>query len=247
MNALQVVRALGPVDARGIWRDPLLKWLVAFALALGLIVRFGLPALTGWLAETHGFDLVPYWPLVMSGIVMTLAQIAGTIVGFLLLDQRDDGTLTALSVTPLPPRGYLAYRLATPLAASVVLTVATMLIAGGHGLGFGALVVAAIGAAPLAPLFALYLAAFASNKVQGFALAKANGFLTLPPLLAWFVEPPHQYWFGLVPTYWPAKLYWQLSERGGGYGACLALGFALAALVGWPLIRRFERVARLSR
>ena len=33
MNALQAIRALGPIDVRSIWRDSLLRWM--FAMALG--------------------------------------------------------------------------------------------------------------------------------------------------------------------------------------------------------------------
>jgi fluoroquinolone transport system permease protein len=241
MNGLRVIGILGPVDVRGIWRDSLLRWLLGSALVTGAVLRFGMPPLTAWLAERHDFDLAPYLPLVMSSVLLMLPMIVGTIVGFLLLDERDDQTLTALQVTPLSLPSYLTYRLGMPVLASVLLTVAVFAIAGIGNVGAGTVLIAAIAAAPLAPLFALYLACFAGNKVQGFALTKSNGFLTIPPLAAWFIDAPYEYLCALVPTYWPVKLYWQMAEGVVNWRLFVA-GIAFQAVVVGLLIRRFQRV-----
>ena len=66
---------------------------------------------------------------------------------------------------------------------------------------------AALAAAPAAPLLALFLAAFARNKVQGFALMKAAGVVIWPPVAAVFVPMPWQLLFGVSPVYWPARVY----------------------------------------
>ena len=44
----------------------------------------------------------------MGGYLMTAPGIVGMVVGFLLLDERDERTLSALRVTPLSMRRYLA-------------------------------------------------------------------------------------------------------------------------------------------
>lgn len=241
MNGIQVIRALGPVDIRGISRDPLLRWVLGLAVLMAIAMRFGIGPLTSWLAREHDFDLVPHYPLLVSMILVTLPLIVGTIVGFLLLDERDDQTLTALRVSPLSLNGYLLYRLGTPVLLSIVLAVGTAVFADIGTVALGQLLLAAAAAGPLAPLYALYLAAFANNKVQGFALAKANGFLTIPPLVAWLVEPPYEYLCGLVPTYWPVKLYWQMAD-GRSYLGYLIIAVAFELLVLWLLTKRFERV-----
>ena len=243
MNGVRAVRVLGPIDLRGVWRDSLLRWLIGFAVATGILLRLGMPPLITWLAERHDFDLQPYLPLVMSTLLLMLPMMVGMIIGFLLLDERDDQTLTALQVTPLSLRIYLAYRLGMPVLASVLLTVLVFEIAGVGNVRAGELLLAAVAAAPLAPLFALYLAAFASNKVQGFALAKANGFLTIPPLIAWFVGAPYEYLCGIVPTYWPVKLYWRMTE-GVFDGWVFVGGIAFQFVVVGLLVRRFQFVTR---
>lgn len=97
-------------------------------------------------------------------------------------------------------------------------------------------------AAPLAPLFALYLAAFAQNKVQGFALMKLSGIMLMLPVVAFFVQSPWELAFGVIPTYWMVKVYWML--EGGQPGVWL---YALVALLYQSigigvLARRFDTV-----
>jgi fluoroquinolone transport system permease protein len=241
MNGLRAFEVLGPIDLHGVWRDSLLRWLLGFALTTGILLRLCMPPLSSWIVERHDFDLQPYLPLVMSSVLLVLPMIVGMIIGFLLLDERDDQTLTALQVTPLPLSSYLAYRLGMPVFASVLLTVVVFEVAGVGNVHVGELLLAGVAAAPLAPLSALYFAGFANNKVQGFALAKANGFLTIPPLVAWFIGVPYEYLCGIVPTYWPAKFYWQLAEGTLNwwlFAAAIAFQFVVVAL----LLRRLQYV-----
>ena len=53
-----------------------------------------------------------------------------------------------------------------------------------------ALAVAALCAAPLAPIYALFLTGFAANKVQGFALSKAMRVVFVAVVVAYLLDPP---------------------------------------------------------
>jgi fluoroquinolone transport system permease protein len=242
MRAIRAVRALGPIDARSVARDPLLRWLVVYPVLLALVLRWGVPALAVRLETRYGFDLSGYYVLLMSFLVELLPILTGMVVGFLLLDGRDDRTLTALQVTPLTLNGYLAYRLAMPMLVSVVMTLVVFPLTGLVRVGPGPLVLMALGSAPLAPLFALLLGAFAANKVEGFALSKASGVFFFPPVLAYFVDPPWQWAFGLIPTYWPVKAFWVQQAGGLGFAGFLLVGVAYQVLLLVPLLRRFNRV-----
>ncbi len=114
MNAVGVVRALGAIDAKSVRRDPLLRWLALGPVSLALLVRWGTPYVAGRLQGQLGFDLVPYYPLIVSFVLLLVPMMCGIVIGFLLLDQRDDRTITALQVTPLTLNGYLVYRAAAP-------------------------------------------------------------------------------------------------------------------------------------
>jgi fluoroquinolone transport system permease protein len=242
---LRYGRALAAIDGRSIARDPLLRWMVALPVALALALRFAGPALAVRLGETVGFDLMPHYTAVVGFSLLMLApMLVGAVVGFLLLDQRDDDTLTALRVTPMPLPAYLAYRLAVPTLLSTAVAAALLPLAGLGGLDAAGLALAALGAAGMAPLFALLLAAFATNKVQGFAMMKAMGLLGVPPLAAYFLAPHWQWAFAAAPTYWPARAYWTLLA-GGAAAVPIAVSLLYAAVLCALLLRRFQR--RLSR
>jgi len=239
------LRALGTVDARSIARDSLLRWMVVLAPAIGLFFRFGVPRIDGTLERELGFDLTPYFPLLMSFLPLIAAGMAGTVAGFLLLDQRDDQTLTAILVTPLRLGGYLRYRLTGVILLSAALGAIMVPLAGLSDTTLLQLVVSAVVAAPLAPIYALFLGTFAANKVQGFALAKAIGVVFVPCVAAYFVAGPWQSAFGILPHYWPLKVFWLFDEG----ATAAAMGHALLGLV-WQgmvlamLVRRFSRVLK---
>lgn len=241
MKAAQVIRALGPIDAKSVGRDSMLRWLALYPLALALIVRWGVPALTVKLRASAGFDLQPYYPLVVSFVVLAVPTISGVIIGFLLLDQRDDQTLTALRVTPLPLRSYLAYRIATPIALGAVATLVALPLTGLLQIGFVAMLAVTLEAALLAPLYAVILATFATNKVQGFALAKGAGVLMWPAILAYFVDSSWQIACGVSPLYWPAKLYWVLDAGEPNAWIYFIAGIGYQSLLLALLMRHFNR------
>ena len=231
MRTVDIIRALGPIDTKSVLRDPLLRWLIFYPLLMAGLIRWGVPVLRIHLIARFQFDLFPYYPLLMSFVVLMTPMLAGTVIGFLLLDQRDDQTLTALQVTPLTLSGYFAYRIAVPTVLSFGVTLAVVRFAGLLQVAPFALIGASLGCCLLAPMYALFLGAFASNKVEGFALSKALGVLSVPPLVAYFVEPPWQFLFGLDPLYWPAKVFWVASANSSVAWAYLLIGMLMQLFV----------------
>ena len=68
-------------------------------------VAFLTPLFTEMLSTRYDFDLVPYYPLVLTAfLLLTSIIIVGGLGAFLVLDEVDAGTLTALRVTPVPLR-----------------------------------------------------------------------------------------------------------------------------------------------
>ncbi|HEV2147613.1 MAG TPA: hypothetical protein VGR37_09450 [Longimicrobiaceae bacterium] len=243
MLTLRALGALGSIDRISVGRDPLLRWILVLAPASALVVRWIFPPLLARVEEATGVDLAPHVPALVGYVLLLLVpNLVGMVVGFLLLDQRDDDTLAALRVTPVPLAGYLAYRLAGPVLLTIAVTLALFPIAGLMDVGPAALLASTLAAAPLAPLFALFLAAFAANKVQGFALTKATGVLLIAPLVAYFVESGWRWALGVVPTFWPAVTYWAFREAEGSAWAYLGIGIAYQLLLLLLLLRRFRRV-----
>ncbi len=244
MNAIQIVQALGPIDIRSVRRDSLLRGIIAVPILMVAGVRWLIPFLGERISMLTGFDITAYYPLLASLLIMILPLLFGAVIGFLLLDERDARTLLALQVTPLALRGYLAYRITMPVIISILLAITILPLTGLVSLGFGALLVVSIVAAPFAPLLAVALAVLAENKVQGFAIMKGNGVILLPPLIAYFVHGPWQLLFGLAPTYWPVKVFWAFQESDPLVWVYATVGLTYQALLLWLLLRCFDKVAK---
>lgn len=236
--------ALARADSRLLWRDPLLGWVLLLPIGLAVVLRLGIPRVSEALLAATGFDLAPYLPLVMGGYLMTAPGIVGMVVGFLLLDERDARTLTALRVTPLSMRRYLAYRVALPLLVGTASTLLGYPLTGINQLPLSTLSALAFVAGLSAPLLALVLATVAPNKVAGFAVVKVLNGLNLLPIAAFFVPVPLQYVAGLLPTYWPMRALWS-AAAGEPYVAPLFCGAIMGALAlaaaAWVFDRRLLR------
>jgi fluoroquinolone transport system permease protein len=245
VRALAVVRALGPVDARSVARDSMLRWLLVLVPVFALALRFAVPGLTTWLETELRFDLVPYYALITSFVGMMAAGMVGTVIGFLLLDQRDDQTLPALLVTPMSLGDYLLYRLSVPTLLAVPLAILTYAIAALVPISTGQLAAAALTAAPLAVLYAVFIGSVATNKVQGLALVKGVGILWVPAVLAWFVPWPWQELAGVVPHYWPLKVFWEF-DAGRPLSGWVHAALGVAVQGAWIAFfaRRLARVTR---
>lgn len=245
MISFRTLRALSAVDALSVSRDTLLRGIVVVPLGLAVAARWLFPPVIERVSRLLPFDLQALYPQLMGYVLLLLAPaICGAVVGFMLLDQRDDNTLIALQVTPLPITSYLAYRLAMPMAVSAVMGLIALPLSGVAALAPLELLTVVLAAAPLAPLAALFLGAYASNKVQGFALQKALGVFFIAPFLGALLPLPWRLLTWLVPTYWPAALLWAVQSGTPRIWLLLIGGLAYQALLLALLLRRYTRVIR---
>jgi fluoroquinolone transport system permease protein len=243
MNLTTVLRSLGPIDIRNIRRDSLISWMVFLPIMLALILRWSVPPLNVRLLEQYNFDLVEYYPVLLAYFFIGMSpMVYGVVTGFLLLDEKDDRTLTALQVTPLPLNSYIIYRVAVPIILTFVLMFAIFPLANLTPFNVRTILISAIAAAPMAPMLALLLASFAQNKVQGFALMKLTGIVLFAPILAYFAPQGWELAFGIFPTYWPMKVYWLLYEGATNVWLYVFIAVVYQSLVTVFLARRFYKV-----
>jgi fluoroquinolone transport system permease protein len=237
---VRAFRTLVYADSRMLWRDPLLGWILALPIGLALLLRSLTPRVQQALLAGAGFDLTSYYPLVMGGYLMTAPGMVGMVIGFLLLDERDARTLTALRTTPLSMRQYLAYRVVLPLLLGTASTLIGYPVTGLTPLPLTSLLPIVVVASLSAPLLALILGLAAPNKVAGFAVVKVLNAVNLLPIVVYFVPRPVQYAAGIFPTYWPMRAFWSaaVGETFGGY---LVVGIVVAALALLLAAWRFDQ------
>jgi fluoroquinolone transport system permease protein len=128
----------------------------------------------------------------------------GWVTGFLLLEDRDDGVLLAVDVTPIGKSGFLTYRVTvTALVGAAITAIAIPFVAPALELPQRLLIVTAVAVESV--LAAVILPALARNKVEGLALTKLTNIAAVVPLIA-IVPSPWRYVAGIVPTYWLGEL-----------------------------------------
>ncbi|HMK48001.1 MAG TPA: ABC transporter [Methanocella sp.] len=240
MDYLKVIRSLGAGDIKNVARDPFLKWMIPAPFAMALAFRFLIPEAST--LATPWVELKSYYPLLLSAVVTFVPLMYGIVVGFMLLDERDENTLTALKVTPMSPKKYLLYRITTPVVVSIITTLLAYPLVGLLDVGLASLIAIIALSSLSAPFIALIFAAFARNKVEGFAIQKMLGSVLMIPLVAWFIPMNWQLLFGTFPTYWPLKAFWVATTGEPGVWAYVLAGGLVHLAFIWVLIKRFDTV-----
>lgn len=243
MNLNMIFRSLGPIDIRNIRRDSMISWMILLPVMLALFTRWAVPPITVRLMQQYGFDFTTYYPILLAYFFVGMCpMVFGALIGFLLLDEKDDQTLTALQVTPLPLNSYILYRVAIPVILTFVLMFVIFPLSNMVPFNIRTILLTAIAAAPMAPMLALFFASFAQNKIQGFALMKLTGFVLLAPIFAYFVTSNWELAFGLLPTYWPMKVYWMLSAGETNVWLYVIVAVVYQSLITAYFARRFYKI-----
>ncbi len=207
MNLISVFvpRRLGRLlaaDAMSIGRDPMLL----FAVGLSIVPSVALALVQVRLDEAaaNAFGITTISRFVVPVALMIPAMLIGWVTGFLLLEDRDEGLISALSVTPVGKVGYLAYRVAaTALITAAITVMATLLLLPQAPWFQHGLLALLIGCE--AVLVAVVLPAVARNKVEGLAVTKLANIAGAVPLLA-ILATPWRFLAGIVPSFWIGEL-----------------------------------------
>ncbi|WP_421840583.1 ABC transporter permease [Mycobacterium sp.] len=239
--AMRAIAAFGRNDIRGTYRDPLLIMIVVAPVIWTTGVALLTPRVAVMLFRRNGFDLAPYYPLVLTAfLLLTSIAVVGGLAAFLVLDEIDAGTMTALRISPVPLSAFFVYRAVTVIVLTAVYVVATLSLSGILGSGLiGSLIPIGLLAGLSAVVTLLLILALANNKIQGLAALRGLGMLIAGlPCLPWFIDSGWNLVFGVLPPYWAAKAFWVASSHGSWWPyVLLGVGYNLA--IGWLLFRRF--------
>ncbi len=189
-------------DFRLISRDPMLYVLFAAPVMTVLIIRFGMPVVSSLLVQHLQFNLLPFLPFINTFLALIQAMLAGMLFGFIALDERDEGVIAAISVTPVARSGYIYYRLV--IAALFSMLFFSIVMAGGGyvQLSFFRMSLMTLIASVNGAFYLLFLASTADNKVEGLALSKLGGLVFFAPIAGFFLPPVWRFPMMVFPTYW---------------------------------------------
>ena len=239
------LRGMFRADGLRLIRDRFLLGMVVYIVGIAIVMRWALPWITSGLASRLAFDLTPWYPLLMGHFVVGLAGLpAGIVGGLLLLESREEGTTKAFLVTPVSLSMYVGVLSFVLFAASMVLILFQGVVIGAALPPWPAFLGAALAGAPAAPAFALFIAAFADDKIAAVAYMKVCAIAVLIPSASYFLPEPSQWLAAVYPPYWAAKAYW-VGQAGGSGWPLWALGGLLLSTIWVALLgRMFLKAAR---
>lgn len=226
-------------DAVNVSRDPTLIFAVIASALPALAFYFGKAPMDAAILEAFG---VAEFSRFVAPIAISLpAFLVGWVTGFLFLEDRDEGTLLALDITPVGKSGFIAYRVAMAAAITMLLTIYDVaLVLPGTGAGMTALLAVLVALQAVAATFVL--PALARNKVEGLALTKLTNIAGIVPVLA-VIPSPLRYIAGVVPTFWIGELLGISSEHYLPLGVVVALALVSHLAAAWFLYRFMQRKA----
>ena len=231
--------ALALGDYRNVARDSFLLMMLAVPLLLALLLRFVVPFAATKLKPY--VDLVPHYRFMLGIVLFFPGMLFGAVIGFMLLDERDEGVLNYMAVTPLSVNGYLRFRIVAPTLVAFVMGIILLPIAGIVPFPFWRTLPVILVASLSAPMLAVFLASFANNKVEGMALYKLTGLVLAGPVLAYFIKSDFSYFGGILPTFWVMKAFLEGYRGGLAYWAYLGGGFLCFGLMIWLMLMRFRK------
>ena len=239
----RVLAVFGRTDLRLLRRDSLAITVLLGPFGYAAIIWF-LPRITEFVADRWNVDIAAYHSVIISGFcVLGPPILVGAITAMQLLDDREQNTIAALRVTPVPPSAYPLYRMlvafvlcAVSVAASLAITTALS-----PSEWLRSLPVAVLSGL-LAPVIGLPMSTLGRNKVEGLAVLRVVGMavFTLPLVPFFMLDSPWQVAFGVLPPYWPARTFWAAMD-GGHYWPYVLVGAAYLAAANVVVLRWFRR------
>jgi fluoroquinolone transport system permease protein len=217
-------------DALNVVRDPTLVFATLFSLMPAIAFFSGKTPMDE--AAEAAFGFTDFSRFVAPVALCLPAYLIGWVTGFLFLEDRDEGTLMAIDITPVGKAGFMGHRVAvTVLLTTAVTLFGARLVVPEAGWALAALV--AIFVSLQAVSAAFVLPAVARNKVEGLAVTKLANIAAIAPLLA-IVPSPLRYLVGVVPSFWVGELFGLSSRPYLPMPAVVA--FALAAHIAVALL-----------
>ena len=193
-------------DVRQILRDPVMASLLMAPLLIIVVFKLLLVFLAPAVAVRTGFDITPWYPWVLSFVLILNSGMLGVITGFMMLDDKDGNIAELMAVTPLGRNGYLLNRLSFASGLCVFYTFLSYCILGIVSFNVFSVIILSVLLAVYSATFGLLLFSGAENKVKGLTFSKA---LNLFILFA-FADLFSLKWFTVVawffPPYWISQI-----------------------------------------
>ena len=188
--------------------DPMLILSMMVPFILWSLMFFIFPLIAELVSSRFSYDITQWYKHALYFFMLLIPMMTGMVYGFILVDERDGGIITAISVSPAGKSGYLKTRLSIPMILSFVFIILfqyTLPLQNSHSILQILLLSALISSQCL--IILLVLGAFADNKIVGLAISKGFGILLIGPLFD-YILPGALKWLGAYsPMFWTGRAF----------------------------------------
>lgn len=211
-------------EMKNIFRDNMTLLMLFYPVLILTMSIFFIPSL---LNMTDNATPAAMYGSVISFIMLLSisSMIYGALLGFVLLDRKDEKTLFTIAATPLTVGGYLKFQAVyfciIAFVTNTIILIGTKLFASDAytfevfgisynlfaNLTYPKILAFSASACLFVPLVGFLIAALGKNKIEGFAYMKSGGILLLLPVLTVLdtFSGGLQYLLGVTPNFWSIK------------------------------------------
>lgn len=194
-------------DIKNIVRDPMQTLTAIAPLIIIVVLRIALPIAREKILEFFHYDILRDYAMIVIFFSMLIPMMVGLVIGFVILDERDESMITYFAVTPLSKSGYLFFRVIIPAIFSFVFSVVFFLsFYDICPLDFSVILMAAMLLSIQAPVFPLLMASIAANKVEGLAVGKLLGMVIMPPIVYYIISSKWALLLLVIPQTWLVEI-----------------------------------------
>ncbi|MCX5775318.1 MAG: hypothetical protein NTV44_03020 [Firmicutes bacterium] len=205
-------------------KDPMNLFMLIFPFVILLLCGWMIPAILQRAGASNGASAITL--LISFALCETMGgYITGAMLGFSLLENRDENTLVSISVTPMSLKGYTLFKsiyafifsflgnLVMVAGLKLFASDAYVIVYGGFtisllgNISYFEIIIFSLVTALIVPFFGGLFSAVAKNKIEGFAIMKTGGLIIMIPMLCLLpaFAGGWQYAVGIAPNFWPMK------------------------------------------
>ncbi|QGY43727.1 hypothetical protein GM418_08670 [Maribellus comscasis] len=200
-----------------------------------LVCRVGIAELSQYIPF-----LTDYYWLIVAGFTSVTASTPAFLVGFILLDERDENIHTVLKILPLPENFILKIRTIFMMVLGFVFSFLILAFNGLVYFTFLNLLTISILFALIPPVLTFSMLALAKNKIEAATIYKALSVVIFLPVVAFFTPDNCEYFFGVIPFFWTYKAI-QSAEIFSLFSVSFLAGITTHTALAFFLYRLFQK------
>lgn len=212
-------------ELKTVLKDPMNLFMILYPPMMLLICAYLLPWIITTTAPDNEATMATSLLIAFAVILAIGSYLMGAMLGFVLLENKDENTLVNIAVSPITVSGYALFKVSYTFVFAVLgnlvmvgglkllasdvytITYGSQTVALLDAINWWQIIVFSIVNSLFCVAIAFFMASISKNKIEGFAIVKGGGIIVFIPILALLpvFQDWKQYLLGIVPIFWPLK------------------------------------------